>query len=483
MKKYFNFFAIVLLLSTISGCSNFLDIKPVNSMIPVSLEDYESVLMGGYPKKEFFIRTEYMTDNVYANVNSKRTVDLVNEVWYVWAESHQLEGTTVDDYWGQLYKSVYYANSVLDELSQRVPSAAEKNLYERVVGEAYALRAYSYFYLINLYADTYSEVNLNKPGVPMPLTAVDVNMNAKDNVREPIGKVWEQIVKDMNQASDKLAGKAAVNQFRFDYNTVQLLKARVYLFMENYDDAIACATDVINSKTLFDMNNLQSYIDKESDRYAFGGDYGFLDSDYGTEVLFYVGGKANYNVFYYDENVLKTSPELLALCDYPDKMDYRKYIFASFLDMSEDNSKAVGTTVYRMYANQGKSLYYIGFKLSEAYVTRAEAYARKGNKDLAVADLNALLVTRFKKGDFEPLLAKNFNDQQMIERVLRERRLETAFDGGLRWFDLRRLGKPEITHNYTNGTSRTLKKDDLRYVLQIPLSEQESSPNMPLNPR
>ena len=80
-------------------------------------------------------------------------------------------------------------------------------------------------------------------------------------------------------------------------------------------------------------------------------------------------------------------------------------------------------------------------KLSEAYVTRAEAYARTGEKDLAIADLNRLLVTRIKKGDYVALDNTSFTDETALQRVLEERRVELAFDGGMRWLDLRRLGK------------------------------------------
>ncbi|MFR5656539.1 MAG: hypothetical protein ACLUDU_00415 [Butyricimonas faecihominis] len=60
--------------------------------------------------------------------------------------------------------------------------------------------------------------------------------------------------------------------------------------------------------------------------------------------------------------------------------------------------------MYRMFATQQSDCYYIGLKLSEAYVTRAEAYARTGEKDLAIADLNRLLVTRIKKEDYVALI-------------------------------------------------------------------------------
>ena len=52
MKKIF-YTHVLLLLALFSSC-DLLDIKPVNSMLPVSVEDYESVLLGGYPRSDFF---------------------------------------------------------------------------------------------------------------------------------------------------------------------------------------------------------------------------------------------------------------------------------------------------------------------------------------------------------------------------------------------------------------------------------------------
>lgn len=478
---------ILPLLLSLSGCDNLLDIKPVNSMVPVSVEDFESLIIGGYPKSEFFMRTEFSTDNVYANLNTSYSIDKANEPFFVWASTHQLPTSDLDTYWGTLYSSVFYANSILDEFKKRTPTDQEKELFEIVKGEAHALRAYAYFYLVNLYAENYAPENMDKPGVPMPLTAEDVQQNTTNNVREPIRVVWEQINKDMDDATTLLAGKPAKSEFRFSYTTLQALKARVYLFMGEWEKAISAATDVMNTKSLFDMNTLQPYIDEESDKYAFGGDYGFTDSDYKKEIFFWLGGKANSNMFYYDANMGSPDPALLELCHRNDTiLDYRRYIFDSFLDMSDINNQATGPTVYRMYALQGAPVYYIGFKLSEMYVTRAEAYVRKNNPepDKAIADLNELLVTRIRKKDYFPLKESDFATQaDLLKRVLEERRLETAFDCGLRWFDLRRLGKPEIKHYYKNGAEFVLKQGDLRYVLQIPTSEQNSSPNMPLNPR
>ena len=312
-----------------------------------------------------------------------------------------------------------------------------------------------------------------------------MHQNTQNNVRVAVGKVWEQIEKDLDEASKDLEGKESKGKYRFDYIALQAFKARVYLFMNKYEEAIKAASYVIDAKALFDMNEIQSYLDGlDKISNAFSYTYGFIDTDYRNEVLFFVGGKGNGNPYYYYKSRFKPTEELLNLCRRdPNVIDYRRYIFESNADPESADYVEQGPTVYRMFATQQSDCYYIGLKLSEAYVTRAEAYARTGEKELAINDLNRLLVTRVKRSDYVALDQANFTDETALQRVLEERRVELAFDCGMRWFDLRRLGKPSIQHAYENGQVYTLEQGDLRYVLQIPESEQLNSPNMPLNPR
>ncbi|MCS4227884.1 RagB/SusD family nutrient uptake outer membrane protein [Sphingobacterium sp. BIGb0165] len=469
----------------LSSCTGLLDIKPVNSMTPETINDYESILLGGYPRSDYFYKTELMTDNAMVNLNTTYKPSAADEPWFLFASSHLLDNSPNDPYWGQLYKTIFYANTVLDKFKEVIPTSEEQSNYDRIKGEALALRAYAYFYLVNMYADVYTANNLELPGVPMPLDAVDVNEFSKNNVRQPLGKVWGQIEADLGQAADLLRGKPTNDRFRLNITTVQLLRARVSLFMGQYDQAIAFAGEVMSSAKLADLNTMQSYIDSKSNKYAFSGNVGFIDTDYNREILFFTAGRANNNIFYYSQAAFKPTEEILDLTKRNGNLvDYRQYLFDSFEDFSQPDGVMVGKTVYHMFATQEKYWFYIGFKASEAYVIRAEAYARKQQYSNALKDLNDLLVTRYKKGTFIGLKESDYIDKAgILKRILEERRLETAFDGGLRFFDLRRIGKPEIKHTYKNGQEFVMRKDDPKYVLQIPQSEQNNSPNMPINPR
>ncbi|MBO9728413.1 MAG: RagB/SusD family nutrient uptake outer membrane protein [Chitinophaga sp.] len=481
----FKYLTPLLLFSLVfTSCNKMLDIKPVNRMMPVSVADYESVLLGGYPRVDYFMKTELMTDNIYANLNIAASVQKDLDLWFTWNPTKQSDGVETDPYWGQLYSSIYYANTVLDNFNDRQPASSEKEVFETVKGEAYALRAWCYFYLVNYYAEPYSAATLKANGVPMPLTAKDVHQNTQNNVREPLEKVYAQIVADLDQASSFLNGKKSRSKFRFDASAVRALQARVYLFMGDYDKAIAAATDVMVNKPLSDMNNMQARIDEKTDKYAFSGNVGFVDGgDYKNEILFFTGGTANNNIYYHLNYLFRPSPELFALCNRTTGgSDYRRYIFGTFYDPNSQEGKQNGPTLYNMYAKQENPCYYIGIKVGEIYTIRAEAYARLKQKDKAITDINALLLRRIKRGEFVPLKTADFTDETALNRVLEERRLETAFDGGLRWMDLRRNGKPALTHVYKNGQVYDLKNNDTRYLLQIPLSEIINSPNMPTNP-
>ncbi|ULT28318.1 RagB/SusD family nutrient uptake outer membrane protein [Sphingobacterium sp. E70] len=131
-----------------------------------------------------------MTDNAMVNLNTTYKPSAADEPWFLFASSHLLDNSPNDPYWGQLYKTIFYANTVLDKFKEVIPTGEEQSNYDRIKGEAFALRAYAYFYLINMYADVYAANNLELPGVPMPLDAVDVNEFSKNNVRQPLGKVW-----------------------------------------------------------------------------------------------------------------------------------------------------------------------------------------------------------------------------------------------------------------------------------------------------
>jgi hypothetical protein len=91
------------------------------------------------------------------------------------------------------------------------------------------------------------------------------------------------------------------------------------------------------------------------------------------------------------------------------------------------------------------------FRLAEIYLNRAEAYAKKADVASAVADLNMLLENRLIVPEGESIDDYLYDEasitsEEIVDLVLKERRIELAFEGH-RIFDLLRNGI-DITRNY-----------------------------------
>lgn len=91
--------------------------------------------------------------------------------------------------------------------------------------------------------------------------------------------------------------------------------------------------------------------------------------------------------------------------------------------------------------------------VAEMMLIKAECLARKGAGESSVALLNQLRQSRFKKADYTPLTVSPGEDALTL--VLKERRRELFFHGGLRLFDLKRLNRdPRFKQDLTRVNSK-----------------------------
>ena len=106
-----------------------------------------------------------------------------------------------DNTWTTLYKQISVVNLILEQLDTRFAANPE---YNRLKGESLLLRGQAYFYLVNCYAKPYTPSTATAdPGVPVKLTAP---IEDKDYVREPVERVYTQIVDDLTEAAELLKG-------------------------------------------------------------------------------------------------------------------------------------------------------------------------------------------------------------------------------------------------------------------------------------
>jgi hypothetical protein len=119
-------------------------------------------------------------------------------------------------------------------------------------------------------------------------------------------------------------------------------------------------------------------------------------------------------------------------------------------------------------------------RISEMYLIRAEAYAKRTAPDLAAgaADLNTLRASRITG-----YVDENFvTATSLVDAVLQERFKELAFEG-FRLFDLKRNNLPvERLASDASPAWQTLPASSNLFVLPIPRTEINANPNMVQNP-
>jgi hypothetical protein len=121
-------------------------------------------------------------------------------------------------------------------------------------------------------------------------------------------------------------------------------------------------------------------------------------------------------------------------------------------------------------------------RISEALLNRAEAQATAGSAVLnlagALSDLKALKARRYTDytGSTQETADNAMTQAQLLEEILRQRRIEFAFEGH-RFFDLKRLGRDLVKAPHYNNVAFT----DTRILPALPQGDIDGNPNLKQN--
>ena len=234
---------------------------------------------------------------------------------------------------------------------------------QQLTGEAFFLRALSYFYLTNIYGD-----------VPLlPTTRVSVTSTIP---RDSTPHIYNQIINDLLEAKAILSdtypspGKVRANKW-----AAAALLSRVYLYQEKWQFAESEATAIIDSGNYGPLDNVKDVFLKDSKEsiLQFWTKDGFTTE--GTLFIPATGSIATYPV---SQNLLSAF----------ENDDQRRYFWI--------DSAIQGTDLYYYpfkYKNRspvtGTNEEYLSIlRLSEQYLIRAEARVEQDNISGAQADLN-----------------------------------------------------------------------------------------------
>lgn len=497
------------------ACDNFLKEDSADLLIPKDVNDYIPLLLGeGYPDK-FSSQigwTSLMTDDVemgllhydpemradVANVTITEGVDQGTgdgELLFSWQRDYSacftssLTGPT-NDFWESRYENILACNAIIEALPEMTYAESETGIYSKLAFQAYTLRAYHYFTLVNTFALPWSEENKDKPGVIRRTASV---IDVSPTERASIGEIYALINADLVRAEEYLENASGqYSKYEITPSAVYFLASRVALFQENWDEVIR------TSRKFIELGNNPLYDLKEVDRNTCGLDYSndgtFWINDLNVSETVFLFAKKDqeydflaprYSWQYYTlgfhPSWQEDNPD--ALLNIYEEGDLRREVYFTRMYRRVVDGRNVtyvaGQAYPRKYDSHSNTIARECWRSPEVYLNLAEAYTRKSNEVSpdAVDILNELRSMKFVVSYGAKTTSDFASATDLCRFIWQERRRELCFEEAMRFWDLRRQGMPELTHEYfyaaTSSQTFVLPQGSPNYVLPIPLSETD----------
>lgn len=492
MKNYKNIFYLIGLLIVSVACNDAIEIDQPGRLDAdaafESVADLEAGLFGVYD--DFDTSPEIAFSSIFTD---ELSIGFDNGGQGLADYGFVLNAGSVApaNFWVRNYIAVNSANRLIEAADIITPESGEAALYNQILGEAYALRAFAHFELLSYFSTDYTDDSaLGVPALDFVPT-IDQQL-----LRNTNGEVYNLILSDLDRANS-LMGNDTSDPTRINKDFITAFRARIAAYRGNYAEAATFSQAILDKYPLANRVQYEAL---------------WLDTD-NTEVIFKLertnndtydgqgatgspaaGGWAGARFAFVDAT-LTGSPyfemgrSLFNLLD-PADIRYTVNVAPTSVidpDYATNNDPAADILVIQKYpGSEGQPLMndLKIFRSSEMLLIRAEAYADGGNingaANSAAALLKQLRDARFGTDTALPVFA---NQGEAFGAILDERRIELAYEGH-RYKDLKRLGvrgsrgvsKDPIDCAF-NGAC-TLSADDFRFTLPLPIVEFNANPGL-----
>lgn len=421
------------------GCDRFLDIQPEGKVIPTTTEDYRKVLTSAYSKYPVHKSLVALrTDEV--NIDDNSTDFISYREIAMWKDANNDQAST-EFPWVSFYSVNFYLNQIINEGSKTMQDSPEKN---QILAEAYALRAYLYFDMVNLYGKPYNSATASSDrGVPINLE-IDLEQVLKPS---SVQEVYNQVHADLKKAEDLMVEQKqplGVN-YRFSKTALLAFEARAALYEGDWNKALNYADQVLAVKG--ELSNLNT-VNTPPNHYASPESIMALDNTWDNSI----------------KNLSFASAELIS--SYNSTADKR---FGMYFEKNGSKYKVT----------KGGSLEFkVSFRTAEQYFIKSEALLKLNKLAEAKETLLKVLKNRYTPDGYTSVqnAVSSMDSTAFMNFILDERFREFALEGQ-RWFDLRRANQKKISHTIS-GKEYILQQNDPRYTIEYPMSAKKNNPNL-----
>lgn len=424
----------------------------------------EATLLGAYSRFRSGLYYTGTFTSLGDIMTGNASITSINNGIYAFMYRYDFNSATqvVDDVWNRVYSIIGNVNPIIVAMPNyndvNDPDIARK---DQITGEAHALRALAYFDLLRIYG-----ARLNNPtsefGVPIP--PAQIIPSTEPQPRSSVQEVLDLIISDLNTALTLLDGDET-DKTRVNKNMVYALLSRVYLYTENYTEAINAANNV-NGVTL--INN--------------AGDFtSFWTNSAGNELIWKIavttvdGANAFSWVYLFPVNTIRQDYIVTqGLLNLYEPQDYRSNVYYNGIQSSTDG--LVRNTVIKFRdnpaINQSGVVEIMPFRYAEVLLNRMEAYFESGNEGSALNDLNSLRTAR-------GLATVNLTGTNLRQAIRDERRKELAFEGHY-WHDLKRWGLDmvRVQEESCVDCTLTISANSHFWLFPVPVGETDVNPNI-----
>jgi len=438
-KIFKNIVFFTLLMATVTSCSKWMELQPPDGITRQEYwktkEQIQSALTGCYASL-LGDATGGKSLSEYLFLWGELRGDMI--VPAIGATNDELDVTNVNTLptnsisnWATIYKVINYCNTVVDFApgvlaNDNTLTQTQLNAY---LGEARALRALMYFYLVRTFRD-----------VPLKLKSTSTDNDIEQIPKTSQDTILRQVVADLAFADSNVViahtnpvfDKGQINKY-----TVKAIQADVFLWMDKYQECVAACDYIINSNQ-----------------------FGLVAGDDGWFNNLYFKGNSSETIFEFQFDAQKlntfypmfatTKSRFLASSIVMDEVYTIDFINAARKDIrgegasvrTSDNAiwKYIGITFNSSRSIDASYAHWFVYRFADILLMKAEALNQIGGRGAEALDLVNKVRTRAKA-----LAATNTNpdpaDKNALgDYILAERQREFSFEGK-RWYDVLRNAK------------------------------------------
>ncbi len=392
----------------------------------------------------------------------------LTSVIYGWfrtiTEFQTTQDYTVDDNyqaWRFYYRLIFAANTVIDGLggSNAIPGTASGRWY---MGQAKAMRAFSYFYLAQYYQNEY---NATEKILPLYTNTTDPNLP-----KSTAADVYALMIKDLTDAQSLLSDFTRASKAEVNANVAKGMLAYVHGAMGNNAAMKTVTADIIANggfKIMTGTEVLGGFNNVATSQWMWGVD---ITTDSKLNLISWWGQMDLYTYSYAWAGDIKGMDK--GLYDLIPATDVRKAQFSAANKLAP-----IGKFYHPLKVIGGQRTIdadYIYMRVEEMYLLNAEASAKTGDEATARKSLKAIMALRVPDASYIDALT----GKALLDEIYLQTRIELWGEGKSYLSLKRNKGTVLRGSNHLKFVGTPILYNDSRLTLKIPIQEVQNNPNL-----